>query len=246
MHEAQLYGDNNSFITLTYSDDFLPEHSTLVPEHWTIFIRELRRSIYPATVRYYMCGEYGENFGRPHYHAILFGLDFPDKTPHARGVQGITYTSPSLEKLWGKGFCTIGTVTFESAAYCARYVIKKQLGKSAGAYYRTVDKETGELVTRLPEYARMSLRPGIASDWFEQNHHDVFPSDHVILKGHPVDVPKYYDRKLEQRDPALLESIKERRAAHAEKHEVNNTKARLKVREKSQHLKLKRLKRTLA
>lgn len=245
MHESQLHSDN-SFITLTYSDEHLPENSTLVPEHWTVFIRELRRLHSPHQIRYYMCGEYGENFGRPHFHAILFGLDFPDKTPHTRNAQGTLYTSASLEALWGKGFCTVGPVTFESAAYCARYVIKKQLGKSAPAHYTTIDKSTGEVLHRVPEYARMSLRPGIASGWIDQYVDDVYPHDRVILKGRPVETPSYYDRVLKRDDPERLESVKARRVAFAEAHEENNTRDRLKVREKNQLLKLNKLKRTLA
>ncbi|AXH74791.1 MAG: replication initiator protein [Microviridae sp.] len=245
VHEAQMH-EENSFITLTYSDDFLPEHSTLVPRHFDLFMKKLRKAIEPRQVRYYMCGEYGENFGRPHYHAILFGLDFPDKEVHQRTSKGITWVSPFLAQLWGMGFCTVGAVTFESAAYCARYVIKKQLGKKAAAHYTKIDRDTGEVIHRVPEYARMSRRPGLGSDWIEKYVDDVYPSDCVILRGRPYEVPGFYDRRLAARAPQALEAIKAERVAYAESHEANNTRARLAVREKVQVSKLKLLKRELA
>lgn len=245
VHEASLHSEN-SFITLTYCDDQLPEHASLVPRDFDLFMKKLRRSIEPSTVRYFMCGEYGENFGRPHFHALLFGHDFADKEVHSRSKRGCVFTSKTLADLWGKGFVTIGAVTFESAAYCARYVVKKQLGKTAKNHYTRIDKATGEIIHRVPEYARMSRRPGLASSWIEQYMSDVYPGDRVILKGKAVDVPRFYDKRLEARSVPAIEAVKERRIEFAEKHEANNTRARLKIREKVQEAKLKLLKRELA
>uniref|UniRef100_UPI0040482461 rolling circle replication-associated protein n=1 Tax=Shewanella sp. TaxID=50422 RepID=UPI0040482461 len=129
VHEAQLHQDN-CFITLTYNDDYLPENGTLVKRDFQLFMKRLRKK-YPHAVRYYQCGEYGSKTHRPHYHACLFGHDFKDKTLWQKGSDGTPlYISSSLQDLWSSdghsiGFSTIGTVTFQSAAYVARYIMKK-------------------------------------------------------------------------------------------------------------------------
>lgn len=124
MHESSLH-EFNSFITLTYAPKHLPPGGTLVLKHWQQFMYRLRKK-YGKGIRFFHCGEYGEKLGRPHYHAILFGLDFADKTKWKmrRGYQ--TWRSKSLEKLWPFGHSEIGSVTFESAAYVARYILKKK------------------------------------------------------------------------------------------------------------------------
>ena len=124
MHEASLWL-NNIFITLTYDNEHLPEHNTLVKKDFQDFMKRLRKKKKASTknpIRFFHCGEYGEQFGRPHYHAILFNTNFRDReTLNAKGTKGLT-TSETLNKLWGKGHTSIGDVTFESAAYVAGYV----------------------------------------------------------------------------------------------------------------------------
>ena len=246
VHEASLHKDN-IFITLTYNDDHLPENASLVPDHFTLFMKRFRKSIEPRQIRFYMCGEYGENFGRPHYHAIIFGYAFPDAVAH-QTVRGLTtYVSEQLSELWGMGFCTIGAVTYESAAYCARYVLKKQYGQQSRDHYTSVDKETGEIRHRLPEYARMSRGTGLGKDWILKYLEDTYPADHVIHRGREVRVPPYYDRVLaKERGDEALATVKAGRVAKAIAHEENNSRSRLKVREKVQKHKLQLLKRSLA
>ena len=124
IHEAQMH-TQNSFITLTYANESLPWDGSLIHSHFQTFIRELRR-LYPShTIRYYMCGEYGEKFTRPHYHACLFGIDFPDKVIWKEDEGILTWTSEILTKIWGRGHCTLGELNFDTAAYTARYITKK-------------------------------------------------------------------------------------------------------------------------
>ena len=93
-----------------------------------------------------MCGEYGENRGRPHFHACLFNFDFPDKKVWRKTSQGHpVWRSPSLEALWPYGFSEIGSVTFQSAAYVARYIMKKATGRDAEQVYEWTDPLTGEV-----------------------------------------------------------------------------------------------------
>ena len=92
VHEAQMYEDN-AFITLTYSEQNVPPDGFLEKQHFQKFMKRLRRHFAPKTIRFYMCGEYGEEFGRPHYHALLFGIDFADKTFHKENHGSRLYTS---------------------------------------------------------------------------------------------------------------------------------------------------------
>nr|UQB76414.1 replication associated protein [Flumine microvirus 25] len=187
-HEAQLH-DVNSFVTLTYRDAPL----SLEYRDFQLFMKRLRKW-YRGEVRFYMCGEYGDNNGRAHFHACLFGVRFPDLVYHSTTAAGFKlYVSAKLEQLWGHGFCTVGDVTLESAGYCARYV-----GVYTGnaKIMEIVDVDTGEIHQRVRPFARMSLRPGIGSRWYDRFKADVYPHGAVVVNGVEVAPPKYYDRKF--------------------------------------------------
>lgn len=256
MHEASLYKEN-CFITLTYNDENLPEHLSLQHEDFQKFMKRFRKAhsgtdmvikndkiTYP--IRYYMAGEYGESGFRPHYHACIFNFDFPDKKFFKRTKSGSpVFRSDILEDLWPHGFSSIGEVNFQSAAYVARYIMKKRLGKDQAEHYADIDYETGELFQRCPEYNRMSLRPGIADVWFQKFRKDVYPDDFVIVNGRKVRPPKYYDKKLQELDSELFEEIALDREFNAYENRHDNTHERLQIKEKVQQAKLNQLKREL-
>ena len=147
VHEAQLH-EHNCFITLTYDDTHLPSDQSLHYRDFQLFIKRLRKRFPTTKISYYMAGEYGENFGRPHYHACIFGLDFHDKKLWKRTTSGsLIYRSSDLEALWPFGYSSIGDVNFESAAYVARYIMKKQTNKQ---HYQYSDLETGEIIQMTP------------------------------------------------------------------------------------------------
>jgi len=227
-HEAQLH-DENSFITLTYSDGHLPDHRGLVLADFQKFLKRLRKSL-DQKIRFYHCGEYGEIHGRPHYHAILFGCSFPDKKAWKTSNEETLYRSRSLEKLWPYGYSSIGNVSFRSAAYVARYILKKVTGNDAEAHYQWVDPDTGEVHQRAPEYTTMSRRPGIGTGWFKKFADDVYPSDEVIMEGKRMRPPKFYDGLYEIQSPAEHKKIKRQRKADAAKHSDDQTPERLQVR----------------
>lgn len=245
IHETTFH-DQNIFLTLTYNDENLPYPPSLVKEHFTKFMRRYRKYVKRTTgqkIRFYMCGEYGERLGRPHYHAIIFGHDFTDKELYSMEANNYLYISDTLDSLWGKGFCTIGNVTFESAAYVARYILKKQIisEKSSDAvksHYEKTDPCTGEIFNLEPEYNNMSRKPGIAHDWFQRWQNDVFPSDEITHKGRTLRTPTYYDKLFDQIDPRKLKEVKEQRLERARRDHVNQTPERLAVREKVQEAKL--------
>lgn len=196
MHEASMW-EENCFLTLTYDDDHLPLDGSLRLEDFQLFMKRLRKSR-DEKVRYYHCGEYGERFGRPHYHALLFNCDFDDKRLFSERNGQKVYSSEVLSKLWPFGFSVIGEVTFESAAYVARYVMKKVTGEKAGAHYGN----------RRPEYTTMSRRPGIGKSWFDKYRSDVFPVDRVFARGVSSRPPRYYDNLLGAEDASTLALIK--------------------------------------
>ena len=246
MHEAQLH-ENNCFITLTYDDTHLPSNQSLHYRDFQLFIKRLRKR-YPSTkISYYMAGEYGENFGRPHYHACIFGLDFHDKKLWKRTAAGsLIYRSPDLETLWPFGYSSVGDVNFESAAYVARYIMKKQTGKNThDMHYKWTELETGEVHTLLPEFNKMSLKPAIGLNWYKKYKNDVFPHDYVVLRGQKLKPPKYYDKLYKNDNPYEYEQILATREIGAKLNHADNTYDRLAVKEQVVKAKLRKLKRTL-
>lgn len=241
-HEAKLH-DANAFITLTYSDANLPVGGTLVKHHFQDFIKRLRKKLSPVKVRYFHCGEYGEKFSRPHYHACIFGFDFPDRLflKEDRGER--YFTSSLLADTWGFGYCVLGDVTFSSAAYVARYCVKKVNGVKAEDHYWSLDERTGECFQVEPEYCTMSRRPGIAAGWFDRFSSDVFPRDEVIVDGFPNQPPRFYDSRYEVLDPNDFERIKRDRVVDARCRKEDQTFERLMVREQVKLAQLSFLKR---
>ena len=193
-----------------------------------------------ANIRYYMGGEYGSTTKRPHFHACIFGWDFSDRLYFKRTESGeIIYTSRTLERLWPYGFSSVGNVTFQSAAYIARYCIQKVTGKAAEQHYKRFDKDGEYQLT--PEYNKMSLKPAIGKTWLEKYKKDVYNHDHVIINGMECKPPKYYDKLLKKWDKERLEKLKEERELNATLHKSDNTPERLAAREQFQKARIKTL-----
>lgn len=237
IHEASLH-EENCFITLTYDDEHLPPDGSVNVEHFQKFMKRLRKAYSPKTIRFFHCGEYGDLNKRPHYHALLFGHDFEDKNHWKTVKENKLFTSQALSSLWPAGFSSLGLVTYQSAAYVARYVLKKRSGPPAQMHYTNFDPETGEIIgLRRPEYVTMSRggrtgKGGIASDWYAKYKSDCFPSDFLTQNGSKLRVPKFYDQQLEKEDPELLKKLKFRRSDNAKIYDQHNTSPRRKVREK--------------
>lgn len=234
VHEASLWEDN-CFLTLTYSDENLPENGSLSKgqgSDFQLFMKRLRKK-FGEGIRFFQCGEYGEQNFRPHHHACLFNFDFPDKVLWSNRLGNRLYTSEILNSIWGHGYCIIGEVTFESAAYVARYITKKIYGDRATEYYDN----------RIPEYITMSRRPGIGSGWIEKYGKNTYPNDDIVINGKKLKPPKYYDRVYEAIDEKAVHLAKIDRKIFAEKNPDFHDRRRLEVKEKIQKLKAERLKR---
>lgn len=194
-------------------------------------------------LRYYYGGEYGEKYGRPHYHLCLFNLDFADKKHVQTTDTGFKlYESPSITRLWKLGGHSIGELTWEAAAYTARYIMKKINGKKQQQHYQSIDQETGEIITRVPEFNDMSRKPGIAAEWLERFITDVYPSDQVIQRGHAIKPPRYYDKQYEKNYPAEMEQIRFGREIEAKLNWENHSLERLAAEETITKARIKSLK----
>lgn len=242
VHEASLHPEN-CFVTLTYDDANLPGSGSLVKEDHQKFVKRLRERFPSRKVRYFLCGEYGRSGDRPHYHALLFNLDFCDKVPWCESKGNQVYRSPELESLWPFGFSWIGEVTWQSAAYVARYVLKKVNGDRAWEkYVKDVDPDTGECRYLEPEYIAMSRRPGIAGAWYRQFKGDTL-KDFLTHEGRKYKLPRFYDKILEVEDVDEYVRRKRKRKEVAIQNKVSAD--RLAVMETVQRLAAKRLERSI-
>lgn len=228
------YHDKACFITLTYDDDHLPDRgrdflldeytgevyrsSSLVKSDLQGFIKKLRnkhRFEDDFYCRYYGVGEYGSKSFRPHYHMILYGYDFPDKFFFKQSPLGNKYfISDELSFLWPYGLHIVTEVSWETMAYCARYVTKKLTGQAAEFY------ETQNII---PEFSLMSRRPGIGRLYYEDHKDKIFHDQEIILKtnkGKKVfRPPRYFDQLFDIDYPEENQKIKEFRIEQAK---INN------------------------
>lgn len=242
MHEASLW-PQNCFVTLTYAPGNLPAGASLEHRDFQLFMKRVRKSVSGRSVRFYMCGEYGPKELRPHFHACLFNIDFSDRVPAGKSSSGsIFYSSVSLSTLWGLGKCSVQDLTNETASYCSRYIMKKALGDTAAFANDRVD-EDGVIYQVKPEYAAMSLKPGIGAGWFAKFHRDVFPHDFVISKGSKRNPPKYYDVLLKRHGSEALDAIEFARYQRGLLTAADSTDARLAAREEVHLARVQSLKR---
>ena len=229
MHEASLW-ERNCFVTLTYDALHLPPFGTLQYRDVQLFLKRLRKAV--GRFRFFLVGEYGEELFRPHYHICFFGLWFSDARPVSALYPGKhpEWSSSILESTWGKGFTHITELNSTTAGYAARYCFKKIGGDRAKSHYCVVDDD-GVCHWLLPEFARMSLRPGIGASWYEKYSGDVHTHDYCVADGTEFPVPRYYDVLLSRRDPDRLLELKEAREARAIPFMPDNSFDRLVVKE---------------
>jgi hypothetical protein len=213
-----------------------------------------KRKLDPVTsfpIRFYMAGEYGEKFRRPHFHACIFNFDFPDKKYFKKTPGGSRiFTSAALSELWPFGYASIGNVTFESAAYVARYIMKKVNISSSTPHhlrnhYVEVDDD-GVISELVPEFNKMSLKPGIGQGWFDKFKDEVYPDDFVVVNGRQCKPPRFYDKKFAEDFPIEFESIQFDRYVDSLERSEDSTPERLAVRERVTQAKVDRLVRNLS
>lgn len=209
--EAREHPDGTCwFITLTYSDENAPPSGSLSKLECQSLIRRLRDAGY--NVRYKIVGEYGETFGRPHYHLLVYGLPLTDLVLFDTNSAGEKlFTSETLARFWPFGHHLIGNLTAESAGYCTEYVNKRVTGEAAAEHYRRVDPRTGQAWDVLPEFSLQSLKPGLGLPWWRKYSGECLNNGFVIIKGDKRPIPPYFLRHVSDSDAASLKA--DRRAA---------------------------------
>lgn len=230
---------DNCFVTLTYAPEHLRSASLQV-EDLQKFIRSLRKRRGP--VRYFAAGEYGDQNWRPHFHVLLFGQDYCGDGRMVRRKPFPLWDSPTLEAIWKKGQVRVGALTYETAAYTARYVMKKVTGARAAIHYRAIDPITGEVEELRPEFSTMSRRPGIGAKWFEKFQSDVYPRDEVVIGGRRHRPPRFYDERLPE---DVVKALKVKRRERVKAREEELSEERLIIREKVAEANLAQLERNL-
>lgn len=212
MHEASLW-DYNCFITLTYAPEHLPPLASLRFEDFQKFMKRLRFTLKgvqnaPGSdqrpIRYFGCGEYGDTTSRPHYHFLLFNCRFEDQKPFDK----TTFTSATLQKLWPYGHSLIGNVSRKSVQYVAGYAAKKMYGPVLEKFLEVVDAETGEVLGRRePQFAQMSLKPGIGQWWYDRYKRDL-KHGYVVDRGKEQAIPRFYRKKFADEFPLEYGDLK--------------------------------------
>ncbi len=271
-HEASLHDNTNgnSFITLTYDNDHLPKDASLSvakrdekgkqiqQSHFQAFMKRLRKNNPNQKIKYYHAGEYGStcrhgfdleaqtcplcHLGRPHYHACLFNKNFSDKQPYSQNYGTTRYTSAELQETWKHGFVDVGKLEYQSAAYVARYIMKKITGDQAKNHYENITDD-GEIIPVEPEYSTMSN--GIGYAWYQQFKGDCYPSDEIPVPGTGVikKAPRFYDKILEQENPQLHAEVKANREKFRKMHEEEYSPERLMSKYKVKKAQIKNLSR---
>lgn len=229
VHEASMW-QRNCFVTLTFNEEHCPKDKSLRVATFQEFMKRLRERYRNhgkgrVGIRHFGCGEYGSENLRPHYHVLLFNHDFEDKWHFKTHKGNPLYRSPELEELWQYGYSSVGALSFNSAAYVARYMLKKQKVSSeenGNMRYAWLDHATGKVYGRAPEFSTMSRGGrkdglgGIGLPWIKKWLYDVYPADRVVLDTQPMKPPRFYDEYLESVDPLMWETVYKRRLAAAD------------------------------
>lgn len=231
MHELQM-AEKACFATFTYNDDCVPDDHGLRVEHWQEAAKRIRANI--GDFRFFMAAEYGGDKLRPHYHAAIFGQDFTNDRVrvNVKGSPHYWWTNEAVTSAWRKGYVTVGELNSTTARYICNYMLKKVTGKKAKAAYERIDPLTGETWDVRPEFSTMSRRPGLGASWFDRYCDDVYPQDVVVLDGKKYRPPQFYDRLLQDRDPAMWRKVEARRNEWVQKHSEDLTPDRLEVKER--------------
>lgn len=210
VHES-MFHDENYFLTFTFNNKFCPANFSLDTKTVQKMWKRFRKAHPSMRFKYYMAGEYGENYSRPHYHASAFGLELPDLVPGFKSRDGFQmYSSPMLNRAWSidgesMGEVYVAHLSFETAAYTARYICKKVIGEHAEDHYKKLGV--------MPERAWMSK--GLGKQWYETYANETYRDGYVVSRGVPATPPATYTRWLKEDDPdkhfKFIESIKKSR-----------------------------------
>ncbi|MDR2602612.1 MAG: hypothetical protein LBC53_09225 [Spirochaetaceae bacterium] len=180
-HELH-YHEKSMFLTLTYDDEHLPPHGSLRKSDLTKFWKRLRKRLGNRRIKYFACGEYGSLTERPHYHAVIFGLQFYDLEDQCAVIASWPFCDWNLARVKS---CS-ERVCFESIKYVTRYIQKKLSGSVADSVYIKSRRE--------PPFQVQSS--GLGLRFALDNAKQIESKLDITLRGAHVGVPRYYRKKL--------------------------------------------------
>lgn len=216
------------FITLTYAPEHLPKNEELKKRDMQLFWKRLRKETGIKGIKYLECGEYGDEKGRPHYHAALYGWIPKDLKHYKKTKRGDTlYTSATMEKIWGKGFAPIGEITDKSARYISSYTIKRQTKWKK-------DKNGKKIYEKQNEYVNASRRPGIGEKWARENIEKMIMNNGIWVKDSQKNkaklrpIPRYYMKLIEKENWEITADMKYKKKQQGiENEEIRQSKTSL-------------------
>lgn len=181
------------FVTLTYAQT----DGNLCYRDFQLFMKSLRKKYSDKTIRYIVCGEYGKKKNRPHFHAILFGIDFnADKRHFFNDKHGCPiYLSETLQSLWKHGFCSLGDVSETTIRYVTKYLTKFDTRPH-----------------NVKPFIHMSTRNGIGYNAIKP---EMLFTDKIYHNGSYMKIPRYY-LKVFEREGIYLDYLKKNRMFKAE------------------------------
>ncbi len=218
--------EQNTVLTLSYSDENLPKYGSLNPDHTDKFLASIRRELlkkYNIKIKYALIGEYGGLTHRPHYHILIFGWDPTDKEVYQKktATSSALWLSEFIQKHWPYGLAFIGEFNQGTAQYVADHNSHKIRSELAGI--QEDEKNwvkhpiTGEAVELYKEFVRRSTRPAIGKSWYDKyGKSDLYNTDSLVRDGIERQIPSYYDKQLRKENPDLYKTIKEKRVANGE------------------------------
>lgn len=110
------------FVTLTYDNLHLPKYG-LYKRDVQLFMKRLRVSLdrlgVDHNIRYFICGEYGRNTHRAHYHAIFWNW------PKDERFNCVTKVEKFVSKCWQNGFTYVLPCDKGGINYVMKYMRKK-------------------------------------------------------------------------------------------------------------------------
>jgi hypothetical protein len=221
-NEAKMH-EQNCFITLTFEDEHLPKHGSLRLEDPQKFLKRLRKylekdwhmvdgvktSKIPCKIKYFYCGEYGDQHQRPHYHLCIFGWAPHDMQIFSQKKSGDQFTSQTIAKIWTQGFHTVSDFTDATGAYTAYYMVKENIFFDLTPY-DAIDPDTGEEIKRMPPFQRMSRRPGLGTTFYHKYKEEIINNGSYI-NGQSVPVPQAYLNILRKEDEEKYKVLKTNR-----------------------------------
>lgn len=228
MLEAESWPEATYFITLTFDNE---HHQNPELDHgeWAQFMKDFRRvfceakycnirdrggrnhgRVYSKTfkkIKQVMSAEYGDTFGRKHFHGIIFNHSFADvrDTGYVSQKGNKIYTSDALRSVWKKGNVQVEEITFDLALYVGSYITDPLEGDPNFGF-------------RKSQYGR--LGKGIGEAWIRKNWRHVLAAGKIITLKAEYPIPRYFLRKIQQwypeefkkyRDANLLRLLDQKR-----------------------------------